>query len=590
MALDAKSPSDRDKKPNFLRSSPFNDDPAENGEDLKREAFNDDLPVEDPDEKVIDLNESDEPEESSAQPPAAAAAQVQAAPPTPPKPPVLRTAAAPALPPRPPTIPSDGKPIAQPIKPRPSPPSENVPASPTPPWKLANQNPPRIATAPGRPSHPPTQTPNLRATPPAQTDRIAPPAKRLNGPVPVQPSPRTPISNPAPVQPIPRTSLSNPTPIQSSARPPLSNPTPSPASTLRIKIEADPTRQFHPLRNRMGETPASERPLPSIRPAQTSNPPKDAAPASPAEPEKGPSMTALSHILPLRPASQLPRPPEKIRPQADPEQSLEETNPADEAASQPPTVLLPSKRIADLEAAADISGQEDQKDGLAQVTLESTPQINESPAVYNTDPLTAANDVPAEPEPLPLPRNFTLADLLDRFKHVPAHTAIVGVCDDGAPILFDLLDDRTGPLLVLGDHRGGNTALLQTIIETAIAYNPAEDVRFLVITSQPREYVTLAEKATRTGHCLGIFNSQESNIGEQILRAVGFAEQRYAEGKAGPPILLILDDLQFILKMDSDVRLDLEWLLKNGPTAHIWPLAALSTSSQSNRTPNWRIV
>ncbi len=212
----------------------------------------------------------------------------------------------------------------------------------------------------------------------------------------------------------------------------------------------------------------------------------------------------------------------------------------------------------------------------------------ETPAEESHAEETLAEEVPVPEQPKPQPAaepaqkpaaETSLRDLIRACSSLPAHTAVLGMCADGLPVLFDLLDARPGPFLVTGDPGCGKTALLHTLLHTAASLtNPAE-LRFVVLAAKPQEYAALASGADTAAHCNGIFDSRQPAAWEQILRAAEVAEQRYAEGRAGTPLLLVLDDLRFIGEVDSTVRLNLEWLFQNGPAAHVWPLAALPTQA-----------
>ncbi len=248
-----------------------------------------------------------------------------------------------------------------------------------------------------------------------------------------------------------------------------------------------------------------------------------------------------------------PPPPEPVFP-------IEEISPEEWAALKIPSPSAP-KPEPPVEAAA------------APEPLAEEPAVEEALTVEPPEPQPAA--APAQ-KPV---AEISLRELIRAGSSLPAHTAVLGICADGLPVLFDLLDARPGPFLVTGDPGSGKTALLHTLLHTAAALtNPAE-LRFVVLAAQPQEYAALASGADTAAHCGGIFDSRQPAAWDQILRAAEVAEQRYAEGRAGTPLLLVLDDLRFIGEVDSTVRLNLEWLFQNGPAAHVWPLAALPTQA-----------
>ena len=286
--------------------------------------------------------------------------------------------------------------------------------------------------------------------------------------------------------------------------------------------------------------------MPPLRPpARLQARPQPAAPTPPA-----PRWGSNAH----RPQS-APPPPEPVFP-------IEEISPEEWAALKIPTPSAPAAPLEPpLEAAA--------------APEPPAEEIREEEAPAPERPLPQPAAAPAQ-KPA---SETTLRELIRAGSSLPAHTAVLGICADGLPVLFDLLDARPGPFLVTGDPGCGKTALLHTLLHTAAALtNPAE-LRFTVLAAKPQEYAALASGADTAAHCDGIFDSRQPAAWDQILRAAEVAEQRYAEGRAGTPLLLVLDDLRFIGEVDSTVRLNLEWLFQNGPAAHVWPLAALPTQA-----------
>jgi len=182
-------------------------------------------------------------------------------------------------------------------------------------------------------------------------------------------------------------------------------------------------------------------------------------------------------------------------------------------------------------------------------------------------PAAAQNTV----RPGSLPRS--LEQILALNPHLPIQTAILGMCEDGYPVLFDLLDERPGPLLITGETGCGKTRLLKMIIKTAISLNSPYEVRYSLVTSNPDEW---SEFSTPGGHCLAATPEYESAAGDNIIRLAEIASARRKGRQEGAAILLVVDDLRFINRVDADVRLNFEWLLKYGPAAGIWPVVSLS--------------
>lgn len=172
----------------------------------------------------------------------------------------------------------------------------------------------------------------------------------------------------------------------------------------------------------------------------------------------------------------------------------------------------------------------------------------------------------------------TLEQMISAFSHIPAQTAVLGVCEDGFPILFDLLDDRPGPILVCGDPGSGKTRLLKTMLKTITALNSPFEVQYTLIASNPEEWMEF-EQTSDESHCYAFSPCYDDAAGKAVMRMAEIAEQRRTGRNTGAAMLLVIDDLRYMAKADFDVRLNFEWLLKNGPASQVWPVVSLPTSS-----------
>jgi DNA segregation ATPase FtsK/SpoIIIE-like protein len=65
-------------------------------------------------------------------------------------------------------------------------------------------------------------------------------------------------------------------------------------------------------------------------------------------------------------------------------------------------------------------------------------------------------------------------------------TAALGYCDDGLPMLFDLTDPRTGPVLVLGDSDAGKSNLVKVLVQSAVHFNTPKDFQYLLSLPDPK--------------------------------------------------------------------------------------------------------
>jgi hypothetical protein len=201
--------------------------------------------------------------------------------------------------------------------------------------------------------------------------------------------------------------------------------------------------------------------------------------------------------------------------------------------------------------------------------------------------LQPTNPIGPKPLRMGLPRRtpalsrrnvLPIDEFLQRYP-LPSRTAALGYCDNGLPMLFDLTDARTGPLLVLGDREAGKSNLVRVLLRSAAHFNPPADFQYLLITSRPDEYAALAAAGKQSGHCLGSYGTYDQDAAIQIIRMAAMAEERYNSQRPSPAVVIVFDDLRFATGLDCDTRLNFEWLLKHGPPVQIWPVAVQSTQA-----------
>jgi hypothetical protein len=170
---------------------------------------------------------------------------------------------------------------------------------------------------------------------------------------------------------------------------------------------------------------------------------------------------------------------------------------------------------------------------------------------------------------------MSLEQFVERYHYIPAQTAVLGVCEDSMPVLFDLNDPQPGSLLVIAEQEAGKTNLLQTLLKLLVQYNSPEQVRFMLITNQMAKWGIMAGQYKRSGHCLSAWQAEQAGLAEAVFELADKIEKRAAGSESGPAVLLVIDDLSFVRQADLDLQLTLEWILKNGPQVGVWPLVSV---------------
>jgi hypothetical protein len=169
----------------------------------------------------------------------------------------------------------------------------------------------------------------------------------------------------------------------------------------------------------------------------------------------------------------------------------------------------------------------------------------------------------------PVPAAPTLSRVLLEIGSLPREALFLGVALDGLPVLLNLYDPLPGPLLVVGDAGAGKTAFLRMLARGIQQAHRSESVQFGIITNHPDEW----EDMETTPHCIGIFPVHHKNAQDFIHSLAGWA---HANNKSGQSILLLIDDLESVARLESDTLQNLRWLLLRGPARRVWPVITMN--------------
>jgi hypothetical protein len=176
------------------------------------------------------------------------------------------------------------------------------------------------------------------------------------------------------------------------------------------------------------------------------------------------------------------------------------------------------------------------------------------------------------------PRLPSLSELFATHPDLPAQNAILGVCEDQLPMLLDLHDPSPGSVLVVGDERQQQLDLLRMVVMSVVLRNSPRGVQFIVFSHLPDAWWDWVEEQGFDRYCLGVLGVDTPEAMDWIQQLTDWTEQRRTGQRTGPPVILLLDTLNFIPKLALDLRLNFELLVQEGPQARIWPIAAISTA------------
>jgi hypothetical protein len=176
---------------------------------------------------------------------------------------------------------------------------------------------------------------------------------------------------------------------------------------------------------------------------------------------------------------------------------------------------------------------------------------------------------------VPAPGLPTLKTVIADISPLPPTALFLGLAEDGLPVLLDLFDPIPGPILVIADQASGKTALLKMIARAVELLHIPSDVQSGIITQYPDEWKFFQGSQST----VGVYTTQENNTPELLQSLVTWAHNNKGEKQS---ILLLIDDLEAVTKLDQPTEQNLRWLLLRGPSRRVWPIVTIN----ANRTHN----
>lgn len=169
---------------------------------------------------------------------------------------------------------------------------------------------------------------------------------------------------------------------------------------------------------------------------------------------------------------------------------------------------------------------------------------------------------------------LSLEGFLTQHPYLPEDTAVLGICDDGLPVLLDFTDPMPGSVLVAGTHLPGSRQLLQLALSSTLRRTVSHDLDILVVSQDPSAWQAVNKYTGR--HHLEILPIYDRISGAAILHLSRMLEQRMNGRSRGETILLFIEDVHSVDQLDLDVQVNLQWLIDQGPQYGIWSLAGMS--------------
>jgi S-DNA-T family DNA segregation ATPase FtsK/SpoIIIE len=159
---------------------------------------------------------------------------------------------------------------------------------------------------------------------------------------------------------------------------------------------------------------------------------------------------------------------------------------------------------------------------------------------------------------------------------VPPATALLGLDQDGAPLLVRLPSPNVAHVLVAGTTGSGKTALLRTIVASLAVCNRQRALQLVLVDPKGRGFGPFAGLP----HLLVPVIEGTDEAVQMLGRLVEEMERRDAEGRSEPRLVLVLDELADLVQTaGTDFEGRLVRLMQRGREAGIHVVACTQKPS-----------
>ena len=142
------------------------------------------------------------------------------------------------------------------------------------------------------------------------------------------------------------------------------------------------------------------------------------------------------------------------------------------------------------------------------------------------------------------PEPVRLLPLCARLRRLPPVTAVLGLDENGTPLLVRLPAPDVTHVLVVGTTGSGKTALMRTLLTSLAMHNRQGDVQLILIDPKQRGLGPLR----RLPHVLGEVDATPAAAAARLTWLVAEMERRDRHGLARPALVVAIDELADLLQ------------------------------------------
>jgi len=166
--------------------------------------------------------------------------------------------------------------------------------------------------------------------------------------------------------------------------------------------------------------------------------------------------------------------------------------------------------------------------------------------------------------------------IIGSITHLPNRAVLLGMADDGYPVLLDLLDCSVGSTLVISDRGFGKTHQLQVILDSSVTVKLSPELSIFVISPNPWEWQCQLKAYEMKPVSIDCVGWQDPHTIRVIKHLAEMTQDRLVDQSCGRDIILILDEISNMHYLDMESQVSLNFLYTSGPQVRVWPFASLS--------------
>jgi S-DNA-T family DNA segregation ATPase FtsK/SpoIIIE len=163
-----------------------------------------------------------------------------------------------------------------------------------------------------------------------------------------------------------------------------------------------------------------------------------------------------------------------------------------------------------------------------------------------------------------------LSNLLDQLGEMPRYTAVLGLSEDGAPLLARLVSPDVGHLLIAGTTGSGKTSLAQSIVLSLCEHHRPHELGLIVLDPKRRERDPFARMIHK--HLLQPIAHTREEVTGAVNKVLDVMERRSVDTEPTPRIVVYADELADLCQMGGeDLILSLTRIAQRGrePGVHL---------------------